>query len=162
MWTALTKDLMYCHYGHLEETHTHFQSLRNLSWLAEATKPFTVETAKEVMRPSWADRVIVLFSLMFHNSNDYTTLNLPSIRCQNYNRMYGLHVLLTIQLGQNTTRCIITQQGGAFLQLLASLVYNPKTQALAYICYWVLGGNFTTTRHRQQQKIYIHIQMNLL
>lgn len=48
----------------------YFHSLMNLSWLAEATKPDAVDTAKDDTKPSWADRVIVLFSVVFQSSND--------------------------------------------------------------------------------------------
>lgn len=50
----------------------HFHNLTNLSWLAEATKPVTVDTANAAISPSWADRVIVLFSVMFQSSRDCT------------------------------------------------------------------------------------------
>lgn len=46
----------------------HFQSFTHLSWLAEATKPKTLDVAKEVTCPSCAAKVIVLFSCVFQSS----------------------------------------------------------------------------------------------
>lgn len=80
---------------------TYFQSLMNLSWLAEATKPFTVDTAKAVIKPSWADKVIVLFSAMFHSSIDYMK-NVPIIN----------HVFLSciLEVGEMTNNANIKEK----------------------------------------------------
>lgn len=62
----------------------YFQSLTNLSWLAEATKPATPDTAKEAINPSWPVRVIVLFSFMFHSSKDCKMQFICIRICKNY------------------------------------------------------------------------------
>lgn len=49
---------------------SHFHNLTQLSWLAEATKPVTFDTANEEISLSCAGSVIVLFSVMFQSSRD--------------------------------------------------------------------------------------------
>lgn len=60
---------------HWDTSLFYFHSLTNLSWLAEATYPVTVDTAKAAISPWWADRVMVLFSLMFHSSKDCKSIH---------------------------------------------------------------------------------------
>lgn len=48
----------------------YFHSLTDLSWLAEATNPTTLDAAKPAMSPSCAARETVLLSDMFQSSKD--------------------------------------------------------------------------------------------
>lgn len=49
----------------------YFHSFTHLSWLADATIPVAGDWANPAMRPSWAGRVMLLFSAIFHNSKDW-------------------------------------------------------------------------------------------
>lgn len=86
-----------------EKNGGYFQSFTHLSWLADATTPVALDTAKAAIRPSCAGSIMVLFSFMSQISSDCTNLT-ASI----YSQFIGS---ITTQLLQtiNTTTSIYGQ-----------------------------------------------------